>query len=179
MRVVLISVTHTGTNLLEDILKNGGFSRFPLEGGPRDVEGDAYYVGHVLHMNHSRQAEALGREIPVICPLRHPYRVEESWKRRGKNIGEMVDAFRDLVGRSSGANFLPVDIPGRNYWLERLAGVLGRDLATDWPVKRSVCGTHSLELGECTPSLPVVALARELSEFLRGFYGCQRQETGK
>ena len=171
MEIVLISVMHTGTHVLKRIFDDAGFTGVGIGHSPPDWCVDAYRHGHVLTMNCSMLAIRLGETMPVVCPLRHPYRVEESWKRRGKEIGPMIAQFRELAGKFAPmAHVVPVDGPERDHWLDQLSGVLGRDLKTDWPIVRSISGTHDLALGDCNPSAPVEALVGEIGEFLAEFY---------
>jgi hypothetical protein len=119
-----------------------------------------------------QRALDLALEMPLIVPLRHPYRVEESWKRRGKSVAELVSCFDTLAEKFAPLRpcFMPVDSPRREEALQELSGELGVELSTDWAVVHGEAGTHSLALEDLSPSPPVVDLVARLAPLLSRFY---------
>jgi len=90
MRIVTISVPHTGTwftiRLFTALrMRETGLNASVLEDG-------VIYHGHMQKGTQIGQALNLSKQMPLVCPLRHPYRVEESWRREGWDISEMIES---------------------------------------------------------------------------------------
>lgn len=168
--VVLISIPHTGTNFTIKLFADNGYE----EGGlftPRSF-GPMVRHGHMVKEGQIARAIELARTMLLVIPFRHPYRVEESWKRRGKSLAEMYDCYRTLIDRFLPLNpvFVPVDTERREEAVERLSSRLRTWLTADWSVVNSVSGTHSLALSDCQPSEQTVALAKEIEPVMAELY---------
>lgn len=173
-RVIIGSVPHTGTNLMKEILKYAGYRTM----SPSDHVASCKKIAHVAHVLKETQISqilSLGRDWPVVCPLRHPYRVAESWRRMSWpwTEDEMVEAFRVLVNRiivPLGASVVPVDSPFRDGYLRALGERIGEDLKSDWPIVAPKANTHGLSMDELSPTPKTEALVREIGEFLGEYY---------
>lgn len=118
------------------------------------------------------RALELSEQMPLVVPMRHPFRVEQSWKLRKRPLGEMFRAYRTFLDEfwPAGPLLLPIDSPRRDAVLERLSERLGLVLKTDWPVVNGVKGTHAVGLDELEPSQRAAELAEEMRPILAEFY---------
>jgi len=166
--VVILSVPHSGTNLLQRILEDHGFVAAQWHRGDG---GSSYTTTHLTDLGAVQRA--LNTGLRAIVPLRHPYRVEESWRRRVKDLNDgYFEAWEILADRVMPRDpfVMPVDVPDRDRHLRRLGEWLGTDLATDWPICGSRAGTHGLELAELNPSESVRYLVRDMDWLLARYY---------
>jgi hypothetical protein len=167
--VIVPTVPYTGTNFVAELFRGAGFEVLGLTQKPcRDK-----YIRqcHLLKPTQSGAAALYARSMPVVIPLRHPFRVEESWKRKGLDVGEMIRAFEVIEEQflRFSPYFLPIDHNEREDFLDSLRAI-DPDLHTDWPVIESKSGTFGLSLDELSPSREVETLVQE-TEYLRRFYG--------
>lgn len=103
----IASIQHNGTQFLIKLLKDN------------DVDVNA--IGHLTDsLDYSNWDN-------IICPLRHPRDVAESWGKRGKDYG-WDEIWPRLIGLP--AHFFFLD--DRERALARLSKHLGIDLVTDW-----------------------------------------------
>ena len=119
----------------------------------------------------------LSMGLPIVCPLRHPYWVEETWKRHGKDIGQLVECFYTLIDRLvryGDAHIFVIDSDDREAKIRGLSEFIGEDFETDWQVVASKQNTHSLRLEDLSPSDEIMRLAED--EFFQKFYGRSRTE---
>lgn len=170
MNIVLISVPHTGTWFTIRLFTALRMAENNLV--PARIEDNTVYHGHMLKGTQIGAALRLAKDMPLVCPLRHPYRCEESWKRRQKDVSEMVECFRLYMEKFVPLNpyIMPVDSPRREQCLRAMAAGLGLPLQTDWPVVNGKADTHELDLPELSPSPSVVSLVEEMRPFLSRFY---------
>lgn len=170
MNIVLCSVPHTGTWFTIRLFTALRMAENGLT--PAVVEDNTVYHGHMLKGTQVHAALRLARDMPLVCPLRHPYRCEESWKRRKKDVSEMIECFRFYMDKFVPMTpyIMPVDSPRREQALRAMAAGLGLPLQTDWPVVNGKQNTHDVDLSELSPSPAVVSLVEEM-QFLRRFYG--------
>src|SRR5215471_3684235 len=95
--ICLISVPHNGTQFLRHELVKAGWADSCLF-AQRRIPKPQLYLGHCVKAGQTMQAVELSRRMPVIMPLRHPYRVEESWKRRGyETQAELWQAYERML----------------------------------------------------------------------------------
>jgi len=116
------------------------------------------------------------RDLPLICPFRHPYRVEESWLRQGRGTSDDLAAcFRLMFEKCIplGPYIMPVDSPMREECLKELEEGLGLTLKTEWQIQNSKAGTHDMDLSEFTPSPVIIEFTKEIHQFLGKYYGNQ------
>ena len=128
--------------------------------------------GHIVTDSQFRLVvEYMKGGDPAIVPLRHPYLVAESWKRRGKPLEDMKTAYRRLpILGALGAYFLPMDVDGRDSYLEAIKTGLGLPVSTKWPVINSYHATSGLRHTDITPDRDMLAFYSEMGEFLKQFY---------
>lgn len=170
MNVVLISVPHTGTNFTISLFRQHGFRESNLT--PTQLEPWTLYHGHMLKGTQVSMARKHAVHMPLVCPLRHPYRVEESWRRQSKDIEHMVECFETMVREFMPLSpyILPVDSPRRDEALRELSEGLELEMTTDWPIVRERVGTHSMT--EFTPSQPVRELVDgPMEPLVKHWYG--------
>jgi hypothetical protein len=167
--VIVPTVPYTGTNFVCELFRKAGYQVVGLSENPTRAK----YLRqcHVLKSTQIELAAAHAKTMPVVIPLRHPFRVEESWKRKGLNVADMIRAFRTIDERFTRfcPYFLPIDHERREDYLDSLRAI-EPDMETDWPVIESKSGTHGLRLDDLSPSPEVVALVQEL-DYLRRLYG--------
>ncbi len=88
----------------------------------------------------------------VICPMRHPFKVAKSWKKRGKAITSELDDFWrlqvEVVHRSGKAHYICLDRPDlRDDQVAQINEELGLALNPgDWPVLRDRVIYNATEL---------------------------------
>ena len=172
--LVLLSVPHTGTNVLRRIFTDHGYEMRFVNDAPETEQN--YYFAHTTNLADVQRGLQLAKRMPIVCPMRHPFRVEESWRRRQKDLSHgFWDAWHHLrtMVIPAGCFVMPVDVPDRDEHLGRLGDLLGVRLTTDWPLCRSRAGTHDLPLSETNPSPEVRNMASELGWLLDRYYvGC-------
>lgn len=171
MNIVLCSVPHTGTWFTIRLFTSFGMQENGLN--PAVVEDNTVYHGHMLKGGQVGAAVRFADSgMPLVCPLRHPYRCEESWKRRQKDVSEMIECFRLYMEKFVPLNpyVMPIDSPVRDQALRAMAAGLGLPLKTDWPVVNGKQDTHDVALSELSPSPAVVGLVEDMRPFLSRFY---------
>jgi hypothetical protein len=92
---------------------------------------------------HVYQGESLekilGHDV-IVVPLRHPMKVAQSWKNRGKPIVShpkhepMIAMWRTLIDVIAPLEplYVPVDSENRDVYLAKLGKATKRRLKTDW-----------------------------------------------
>jgi hypothetical protein len=168
--VVLTSIPHTGTYFTIKLFTDAGFSEGSLFYPAR---GDAHiYHGHMLKPGQIERALELAREMPLVIPFRHPYRVEHSWHLRARSFDELLRCYRTFIDKFLPLKplFMPIDSERREEHLKRLSAEVGVTLSTDWGVVNGVRGTHKVKLEDLTPSPKVVELVSELSPLMAELY---------
>jgi len=168
---VLISVPHTGTWRTISILTDAGYHDAGLS-EPIRHDFPVIRHGHMLKETQIQRAIEWARSMPLILPLRHPYRVAESWKKRSRPMRDFIPCFRTFLDRFMPFDpfIVPVDSEHRDEALAVLSMGLGVDLKTDWAVVNGKKGLHKLRLEDCRPSADVIELAAEMKPFLSRFY---------
>lgn len=175
MDVAQISVPHTGTIFTVNLFIALGFDNLALNNPP--VGRDCLYYGHCMKPSQIRFAlEWVSKGTPLVVPLRHPYLVEEAWKRRAKVTTDMFRGFRNLMEHFVPLDpyFMPVDSECKVDCLEKMRKGLGLDFKTDWKPKHSYNGTYALNRNDLNPSKEVQELAEEMEPLLERFYETAR-----
>jgi hypothetical protein len=120
MNLILIpTVPHTGTHFMRALFK-----------GQHKIQLD-----HIWPERTAMWRELLHKGHPIVVPMRHPFEVAESWKRRGKDPLEIPELWRLLVQEIDKYNpqYLCLDVPLlRNGQLKAINNRLHLNLATDW-----------------------------------------------
>lgn len=166
MRILVPTIQHTGTRFTEDLFIKKGFHSKSFIEAP---EGRTLHIGHIS----KGQREAilsLIKDLVTVIPLRHPYLVSESWKRRGKDLNELVDNYKILTELDYYNPFyLPIDTPNKNYYLNKISDFLNINLITEWEVKNSIHSTYSLHWTDIKPD-PIIEKLVEETRLLDRFY---------
>lgn len=167
---VLISVPHTGTLLTVGIFTACGFRDSNLV--PAKREENTIYHGHAQKGTQIHAALQLARHMPLVIPLRHPFRVEESWKRRKKEVAEMIEAFDAMQDRFFPLDpyVVPVDSECRDSALVAMSAGFGIEFKTEWPLVNVKKKTHDIALDDLDPSAAVIDLAKRMDPLLSRFY---------
>lgn len=167
--VALISVPHSGTTFTIRLFTDQGYREMGFVDRP---EGKTLYHGHVEDGAPVQHIKEMAKRMPVVVPLRHPYRVAESWIRRRKPVPDMVARFRLLMKEivPLGPYFFPVDSNGKHRALRALSDGLGIPFQTDWALVRSISGTHNLKLEDIEPIEPVRKLVDDMAPLLGRYY---------
>ena len=167
MKIIIMSVSHTGTNFCKRLFRDKGWQDCALNQEP-DQE-NAFFVGHIRNDDQIQRALSLSEKYPLICPLRHPYRVEASWLKQGRGTSkEMVQSYRLMMEKFIPLNpyIMAVDSPKREECLKVMAEGLDLPLKTDWSVQNSKVGTYAMELTDFDPSPEVQSFTKEINQFL-------------
>lgn len=175
MEIILISVPYTGTNFTAKLFTDRGFQRINMnEVGPGS--GDILRVAHCIKPTQVEPAlKRVKKGLPLVLPCRHPYRVEESYTRKGDSghIPVMIEAYENLIGKFSQLTdlWMCVDSEGREDQLEHLKNSLDLPLKTDWGVIDSKSTTWRLDIADLSPSQAVIDLVGRHKDFFARFYG--------
>lgn len=167
MEVAIATVPFTGTNFTAKIFTDRGYYRANYD---EPVEGDVVRVAHCIKPGTVDAAQRLVQDgIPLILTCRHPYRVEESWRRQGRNTRDLIAAFENLI-RLSGLTdfFLCVDYDGKREQLAHISESIGIPLDTKWCVINSKSDTH--EMTRFMPSQEMFDFAVKHSGFFGRWY---------
>jgi hypothetical protein len=165
MRYTIPTIQHTGTKLLANMFE--GFKRISFI---EESEADnVLYLGH-LTVNSIDNIKKL--KNPIILPMRHPYLVAESWKRREKPLSDLVINFRLLINDIDklDAMYLPIDVENKQDYLDEINEKLGLSLYSDWNVVNSKKQTYNLSYKELTPDPEMEDLVSDNKEFFERFY---------
>lgn len=178
MRVVIASVSHTGTNFCKRLFRDLGWEDCGFNQEP--AEANAFNVGHIRNDDIFPLGLRLveKHKVPLICPFRHPYRVEESWLKQGRGSKEdLISAFRLMFSKCIPLNpyIMPVDSDKREECLDVMSKGLGLPLKTKWEVVNSKAGTFEKGLKDFDPSPEIVDFTKEINQFLEKYYGKTRK----
>lgn len=166
----LSSIPHTGTHFTLDLFRRYDFIDAGLNDAPHSGHGTIYH-GHMLKETQIGQALSLAEDMPLICPLRHPYWVEETWRRRSRNMGELVEGFHTLVNQFDPAGFVfAIDADDKQAQLRRLSAYVGFELESEFPVVHSLSGTTGLTRDQLDPSREIQQLVQDIEPFLSRYY---------
>lgn len=168
--VVLCTIPYTGTSFTAKMFQGQGYVQTGLND---NSQGRAIMTGHMLKETQIGMALDLAKKHPLICTLRHPYRVEEAFRKRNADVAQVSRAFRTLTDRFLPLNpyIMAVDSPVREKCLEEMREGLGLNLNTDWSVVGSRSQTHDKDLSEFEPSDDIKTLVRKIWPFLSEYYG--------
>ena len=159
--IVIPSIQHTGTKFVASM-----FDGYCWKSLNEDWHERSVFVGHISpgQINNVKTKMLQHR---AIVPLRHPFLVAESWKRRGKSIAELVDNFRLLVNEVDPLNpfYIAIDGEDREEHLSYINSQLDLNLKTDWSVVNSVSGTYNLNYKDLEADPIIVDLVDEIEVF--------------
>jgi len=178
----LISVPHTGTRWCMKVLTDARPKWHELN---FNYSGPRHQVPHLYHGHCTKGAqtgmclERVRQGTPLIMPMRHPYRVEESWRRRERDISGLIPAYRNMLDEllPHVKVFLPVDgSPLHRGIAERVLNELvGRALPYKWQVVENSQGaTYNLHLADAEPSDEIKEIRRH--PVFTEFYGLAEEE---
>lgn len=137
---MIVSIPHTGSELLSHILKRP-FCHIGEEAEP--------------HQN-------------MVIPLRHPYVVAESWKRRGPyDLDDLYRRWELLINDFDPFDpfYVAIDTPLRDSQLKAI-----KDIETDWPIVNSEAFTWKLDYRHIEPDLLIESLVNKNKAFFSRFY---------
>ena len=168
------SVRHTGTWFTIQLFMRQGWKQthpdlYPM--GPETV-----YHAHVERERDVDTMVKLAGCEPMVIPFRHPFRVEESWRRREKHCihnEQMLFSYRMLIDKILPLNplIMPVDADiNRDEALEALSAKTGVELTTDWLPINSKKQSHGLPFADLTPSPEIISITKELEPVLKHWY---------
>lgn len=180
----LISVPHTGTRWCIELLTEARpkWHELGLNYHGRSHQFPHLYHGHCVKDGQTQMAIKWAKEgVPLIMPMRHPYRVEESWRRRGeRDKGGLVPAYQNMLTKllPHVSVFLPVDASPlvRAVAETKMNELVGRTLSYRWhKVVNSKTTANEMKLREMEPSDEIMAI-RSHPVFTE-FYGDMRDEA--
>lgn len=173
---------HSGTHLLRYVILKAYDKTTPEdEHFFNGTSGNTMVTFHLNHDNFPKEyVELMERDdIEVFCPLRHPSRMWESYRKRLHNSAEgqhkrskfelQWKRQMDLVDKYN-PYYLHVDHEIRDHEVEIMAKVLDLPLKGDWRVNAksgSVCGTHALDTNGLPPEYEYEAFYYETIERMK------------
>lgn len=163
--ILVPTIPRTGTHFMRDHL----------------LVGHAKHVDHIWPDNMDAWVDEISEGHPIIVPLRHPFEVAQSWKRResGRNplkVMDLPDWWRRLSGMIDPARpyYLPLDLPAeRELALAKINCNLELKLRTDWPVLREEGVNFSVASGGLETEeyqVAVLDIMAELKPFFSRWY---------
>ena len=166
MKYTIPTIQHTGTKFLAKLFGDIHWASFIEDIGDRE---DVLYLGH-LTANSIGNIKRLNN--PILIPLRHPYLVAESWKRRGKPLTELSENFRLLVDELDPLNplYLPIDVDNKQDYLDKINVELGLSLSTQWGIENSKKMTYNLSYRDLSPDKIMMDLVTDIEGFIKRFY---------
>jgi len=157
--LVLCTVPHTGTQWCVRLLADQGWHELGLNYSGNSHKFPHLYHGHCMKGSQLTFAiERAKRGTPVIMPMRHPYRVQESWRRRDeRNMGGLIPTYRNMLEELLPyvRVWLPIDgRPIDQAIAERqLDELTGRTLTYRWhKVVNSKGNTWDMSLAKAEPT---------------------------
>ena len=131
-------------------------------------------VAHCIKSTQIDPAFAHAQTKPLVLPCRHPFRCEESYRRKGEEdyLAVMIPAYEVLIEKFAPLTdlFMCVDSENRESQLEHLRESLNIPLKTDWEVISSKSTTFGMKMSDFDPSEEARALVDRHSEFFGRFY---------
>ena len=163
---------------MHDMFTQAGFESSPIQYKHTDMQVTTTHIDTPERFN---RVLGLMNEYQTVVPIRHPYLVEESWRRREQPLERMYAAYRRLPRLyEAGAILIPVDSPDRDRFVEKINKSLNVNLVPDWnTVVNGFHNTHALTYKDVKPSDEAKELAKDLNNFLANFYGELTLETVK
>jgi hypothetical protein len=148
MKFAILSIPHTGTHFVSDLL--GGPNDLPPEKMHTELNcgENQFYISHIYLLPEFERAEDQG--YTIVCPLRHPIKTIESWCNWAEITGEykkdhmqpeyVLKMYKSLIWASElyDLNILPIDSPKREHWLDVFNKKYGLNLATRWRPLNSI-----------------------------------------
>lgn len=129
----LLSVPHTGTRFMVQVLENAGYHKTHAMWG----NGDFVQV----HFDGKRSNPLIyDKTGPIIIPLREKSEVEQSWNRRNRRLQELEEMWSEMVdfiqGHPETIYIIHIDDPNRRVQeLQVLSEKLDSFLIADFSVK--------------------------------------------
>lgn len=181
--ITLATIPHTGTNWVKRLFKQADpryvLLNFDYSGPTHNLPH--LYVGHVNEENAVNDILSRVWDTPLVMTMRHPYLVEESWKRREKDLDRLLGCYSAWFDHLIGYVDVYVPIDGSPLCQRVAEAALNMQAGTkfkyEWSVpiaseKRS--NTSNLSLRDCEPS----SMIREIRAHpvFTEFYGSQESE---
>ena len=96
----------------------------------------------------------------------------KSWDDRRRDKAELIDSWEVLVNEIDPLEpyYLPLDVPDRQDYLDRLNTATGRSMVTDWGAKGVIHNNQAMRYTDIKPSAEIVALCERIKPFLDRFY---------
>lgn len=155
---------HSGTHILRyDIFKD--FQELGME---YDDETDYIIGSHFTDFAHGHINEWINKVDYVVVPMRHPARILQSFKKRGRRIhpSEPMPNPLEVPGTDFHSQWENLkyyhgikkihyihidDFDNRDAQVQKLGKLIDRELKPEWPLEEgkksnSVHGTHALEV---------------------------------
>ena len=137
--MIVATMRHSGSRFAKRVLEQQ--QRQPVE-----------RIRHVEKANAVWLAENIPQHIPLIMTMRHPLKVTQSWRNRGRTIDpyylnawEMLFQFKN---RYEDSLWFPIDTVDRDEYLHDISERLEFDFQTDWaPFGSNVRGDKPADPG--------------------------------
>lgn len=135
--VCVPSIMHTGRHVLQTIFTRENWKQV----GPNP---DTHFYppkpkqDHIIYFHlvdgHSAYYN-IAEQYPLVCPMRHPVRVLESFRRRGLTKDYFEEQWRNQIRVHNWRPlYIHIDSTHRDEQLANASRKLGRKLSTNWPV---------------------------------------------
>lgn len=127
-----------------------------------------HLLHHLLKMDYKHIGEGAIPHDDMVIPLRHPYIVAESWKRRGPyDLQDLYNRLEILITEFDSFNpqYVAIDTPQRYQQLRAI-----KKIRTDWPIINSLAGTWRLKRQKITPEPLMKEIVEKYADFWGRFY---------
>jgi len=171
-RIVVPTLCRSGTKLVVKLLHDVGFDETELSDIHNPISDKCTFVGHIMETT-SLAVQGMRKGYPAIIPLRHPYIMEESYRRRGRiKTPALIWAIRNMIRvfKPLDPYWLPIDSPRRDSFLSVIERELDIELSHEWPLINSSGKTPFLAWDGLKPSKGIVELMEEEPNFWYSLY---------
>lgn len=112
-RISILSVKHTGTNFIHQLLRE--------------------FIGEV-RSSHYNSLESFTTPEIIISPIRDPWRVYRTWYSRGRFGPEFFSEWNifNEAWKTGKVHIVPIDTEDKQKHLDGLSDILNTKLSTDW-----------------------------------------------
>jgi hypothetical protein len=171
MKFAILSIPHTGTHFVTKLLT-----------GETEVNmgtSETLYTSHVYKLSAFEKAQQEG--YVIVCPMRHPVTTMHSWAKWAAKLpenysGDIVSPknvptlYRNLIWADElfDVNFIPIDSPHRDEYLDRFNKKYSLSLSTVWKPENSI-GESRVQAAEYLIE-KVARLMKDNREFFENFY---------
>ena len=169
MKIAIMTIPHTGTHFVLNLLGGTRDNLADWMNKKFDANGHSFYVSHTYRLPIFEMMESEG--YTIVSSLRHPITTVKSWHdqytktpleipedvddtriypphiEKYVTVNNLPNLYKGLIMASQlyDINFIPIDSPKREEFLEVFNMKYGLDLKTEWRPLNSH-GEHTLDI---------------------------------